>query len=125
MSLSILIIDDEPHLPHQFARFLRKRGYEVFTAADGEAGLQELQRNDIDLVLLDLRLPKLSGLEVLGRIHQLDHEIPVVILTAYGDVQTAVAAMKLGAADYLLKGFDLEELLLVVQRGLETSAMSR
>jgi len=125
MSLSILIIDDEPHLPHQFARFLRKRGYEVSTAADGEAGLQELQRSDIDLVLLDLRLPKLGGLEVLERIRQLDHEIPVVILTAYGDVQTAVAAMKLGAADYLLKGFDLEELLLVVQRALETSAMSR
>lgn len=125
MSLSILIIDDEPHLPHQFARFLRKRGYEVSTAADGEAGLQELQRNDIDLVLLDLRLPKLSGLEVLGRIHQLDHEIPVIMLTAYGDVETAVSAMKAGAVDYLIKGLDLDELLIVVQRVLETSAMSR
>lgn len=126
MSLSILIIDDEPHLPHQFARFLKKRGgYEVFTAADGELGLQELQRNTIDLVLLDLRLPKLSGLEVLTQIRKIDAELPVVILTAYGDVQTAVAAMKLGASDYLLKGFDLDELLIVVQRALETSAMSR
>lgn len=125
MSLSILIIDDEPHLPHQFARFLRKRGYEVYTAADGEAGLQELQRNTIDLVLLDLRLPRLGGLEVLKRIRELDQELPVVIITAHGDVQTAVAAMKSGAADYRQKGFDLDELLLVVQRALETSAMSR
>ena len=126
MSLSILIIDDEPHLPRQFARFLSKHGgYEVYTAADGELGLQELQRNNIDLVLLDLRLPKLSGLEVLTQMRKIDPEVPVVILTAYGDVQTAVAAMKLGASDYLLKGFDLDELLIVVRRALETSAMSR
>ena len=125
MSLSILIIDDEPHLPHQFARYLRKHGYEVATVADGESGLEVLQKDNIDLVLLDLRLPKMSGLEVLERIRETDQELPVVMLTAYGDVQTAVAAMKLGAVDYLLKGFDLDELLLVVRRGLETSAMYR
>jgi DNA-binding NtrC family response regulator len=125
MSLSILIIDDEPHLPHQIARFLRKHGYEVYTAADGDQGLQELQKNTIDLILLDLRLPGLSGLEVLKHIRKSDPEVPVVMLTAYGDVQTAVSAMKLGAFDYLLKGFDLDELLLVVQRALETGAMSR
>lgn len=125
MSLGILIVDDEPHLPHQFARYLRKHGYDVYTASDGEAGLRELQKNTIDLVLLDLRLPRQSGLEVLKRIRAIEPELPVVILTAYGNVQTAVEAMKLGASDYLLKGFDLEELLLVVKRALETSAMSR
>nr|HET6904463.1 sigma-54 dependent transcriptional regulator [Ktedonobacteraceae bacterium] len=125
MSLRILIIDDEPHLPHQFARYLRKHGYEVAAVADGEAGLQVLQKESIDLVLLDLRLPKMSGLEVLERIRETEQELPVVMLTAYGDVPTAVAAMKLGAVDYLLKGFDLDELLLVVRRGLETSAMYR
>ncbi len=125
MSLSILIIDDEPHLPHQLARYLRKHGYEVSTVGDGEAGLRELQRNSIDLVLLDLRLPKMSGLEVLQRIREQEQELPVVMLTAYGDVQTAVNAMKLGASDYLQKGFDLDELLLVVKKALETSAMSR
>jgi DNA-binding NtrC family response regulator len=125
VSLTILIIDDEPHLPHQFARFLKKHGYEVYTAPDGEAGLLELQRNNIDLVLLDVRLPKMSGLEVLTEIRKNDQALPVIMLTAYGDVQTAVAAMKLGALDYLIKGFDLEELLLAVQRGLEMSAMYR
>ncbi len=125
MSLAILIVDDEPNLPHQLARYLRKRNYEVYTAGDGEAGLRELQKYTIDLVLLDVRLPKLGGLEVLARIRQQEPELPVVMLTAYGDVQNAVSAMKLGASDYLLKGFDLEELLLVVQRALETSAMSR
>src|SRR5581483_7707903 len=125
MGLAILIIDDETYLPNQFARYLRKHGYEVSAAADGESGLQELQKNTIDLVLLDLRLPGCSGLEVLTRIRKIDPELPVIILTAYGDVQTAVSAMKLGAFDYLLKGFDLDELLLVVRRALENSAMSR
>jgi DNA-binding NtrC family response regulator len=125
MSLAILIIDDEPHLPHQLARFLRKHAYEVLIASDGEEGLRELQSSTIDLVLLDLRLPKLGGLEVLAQMRKTDEELPVVILTAFGDVHTAVEAMKLGAADYLLKGFDLEELLLVVKRALEKSAMSR
>ena len=125
MSLSILIIDDEPHLPHQLARFLKKHNYDVSTVADGEAGLRELQKNNIDLVLLDLRLPKMGGLEVLQQIRTHYEELPVIMLTAFGDVQTAVTAMKLGASDYLLKGFDLDELLLVVQRALETSAMYR
>src|SRR5260370_42141440 len=84
-----------------------------------------MQRNTIDLVLLDLRLPKISGLDLLTQIRKIDQDVPIVMLTAYGDVQTAVEAMKLGACYYLLKGFDLEELLMVVQRSLETSAMSR
>src|SRR5579885_139489 len=125
VSLTILIVDDEPNLPHQLARYLSKHGYEVLTAPDGEAGLRELQKNTIDLLLLDVRLPKMSGLEVLEEIRKTDQDLPVVMLTAYGDVQTAVAAMKLGAVDYLIKGFDLMELLLVVQRALETSAMYR
>ena len=125
MSLSILIIDDEPHLPHQLARFLKKHGYEVYTAPDGEAGLLELQKNSIDLVLLDVRLPGVSGLDVLAEIRKSDPALPVIMLTAYGDVHTAVSAMKLGALDYLIKVFDLEELLLQVQRGLETSALRR
>ncbi len=125
MSLVILIIDDEPYLPHQFARYLRKQSYEVTLAADGDAGLRELQHRAVDLILLDVRLPKMSGLEVLTQIRQLYPHIPVVMITAYDDVQTAVVAMKAGACDYLLKGFDLDELLLVVKRALETSAMAR
>jgi two-component system, NtrC family, response regulator AtoC len=125
VSLTILIIDDEPHLPHQLARYLGKHSYEVITAADGETGLCELQKNTIDLLLLDVRLPKKSGLEILEGIRKTDPDLPVIMLTAYDDVQTAVAAMKLGASDYLIKGFDLTELLLVVRRALETSAMYR
>lgn len=125
MSCTILIIDDEPHLPHQYARFLRKHGYEVLTASHGEAGLQVMQEHMIDLVLLDMRLPGMNGLEVLKEIRKQDAELPVLMFTAHGDIPTAVAAMKLGALDYLTKGFDLEELLLSVQRGLETSALYR
>ena len=125
MGYTILIIDDEPYLPHQLARFLRKHGYEVETAADGENGLKVAQKKIIDLVLLDLRLPRMSGLEVLEQLRVLEPELPVIMLTAHGDVQTAVNAMKLGAADYLLKGFDLDELLLVVQRALEMSTLWR
>jgi DNA-binding NtrC family response regulator len=125
VSLTILIVDDEPNLPHQLARYLKKHGYDVLTAADGETGLRELQQNTIDLLLLDVRLPGMSGLELLGEIRKSDPDLPVIMLTAYGDVQTAVSAMKLGASDYLIKGFDLTELLLVAQRALETSAMYR
>jgi DNA-binding NtrC family response regulator len=125
MSHTILIIDDEPNLPHQFARFLRKHGYEVFTAASGEEGVRELKQNVIDLVLLDVRLPGMSGLEVLGEIRKHETELPVIMLTAFGDTKTAVEAMKLGALDYLMKGFDLDVLLLAVQRGLDMSAMYR
>lgn len=125
MSNSILIIDDEPYLPQQFARYLKKHGYDVSIAPDGEEGLKELSRSSVDLVLLDLRLPKLGGLEVLAQMRKQDPDIPVVMLTAHGDIQSAVEAMKLGAADYMLKGFDLDELLLVVQRALSASAMSR
>jgi two-component system, NtrC family, response regulator AtoC len=125
MSLTILIIDDEPHLPYQLARFLRKHSYEVLVVPDGETGLRELQNNVIDLILLDLRLPRVGGLEVLSSIRKVDIELPVVMITAYGDVQSAVAAMKQGAADYLLKGFVLDELLLVVQRALEKSVLAR
>ncbi|HLX39120.1 MAG TPA: response regulator, partial [Ktedonobacteraceae bacterium] len=113
MSLRILIVDDEPHLPYQIGRFLKKHGYEVYCAGDGEAGLQEMQKRSIDLVLLDLRMPKMNGLEVLKEIRHTDQELPVIIMTANGDVKDAVTAMKLGASDYLLKGFDLDELLLV------------
>jgi DNA-binding NtrC family response regulator len=125
MSLTILIVDDEPNLPYQLARFLGKQGYEVLTAADGPAGARALQQHTVDLLLLDVRLPGMSGLQLLKEIREGDPDLPVVMLTAYGDVQTAVSAMKLGASDYLIKGFDLAELLLVVQRALETSAMYR
>ncbi|HEY1353907.1 MAG TPA: sigma-54 dependent transcriptional regulator [Ktedonobacteraceae bacterium] len=125
MSLTILIVDDEPHLPHQLARFLGRHGYEVLTAADGPAGARALEQHTVDLLLLDVRLPGISGLQLLREIRESDPDLPVVMLTAYGDVQTAVTAMKLGALDYLIKGFDLAELLLVVQRALETSAMYR
>jgi len=118
VSLTILIIDDEPHLPHQFARFLERRGYEVYTAANGEAGLEELQKNSIDLVLLDVRLPKMGGLEVLKQIRKTDQELPVIMLTAYGDVKTAVEAMKLGAYDYITKPFDFDEVLFSIRRAL-------
>src|SRR6266446_5422141 len=105
MSLTILIIDDEPYLPHQFARYLRKHGYEVYTAANGESGLAEMQHNTIDLVLLDLRLPKISGLDLLTQIRKIDQDVPIVMLTAYGDVQTAVYSIKLGGCHQYLHAF--------------------
>jgi two-component system, NtrC family, response regulator AtoC len=125
VSLSILIIDDEPYLPRQFARFLNNYGYEVVTAGDGEAGLKLLQQGSFDLVLLDLLLPKINGMEVLKQIRAHDQDLPVIMLTAYAKVQDAVEAMKSGASDYLLKGFELDELLLVVQRAFERSALYR
>lgn len=125
MSHTILIIDDEPNILRFLSQALNIQGYKVITSLTGASGLEEVLSKVIDLVLLDLKLPDTTGIEVLRAIREQDRDLPVIMLTAFGDVSTAVQAMKLGAGDYLSKPFDLEELLLMVRKLLETSAMYR
>jgi two-component system response regulator AtoC len=113
---SILVIEDEPLLRRQIARTLESRGHEVHVAELGADGVAAASKVAPDLVLLDLRLPDCSGLEVLSEIHEIDAEIPVVLMTAHGSVGDAVDAMRRGAADYLQKPLDLDELQLLVER---------
>jgi two-component system NtrC family response regulator len=119
----ILIVDDEKTQREALAGFLEGENYVTLTAERGEEGIK--LSKGVDLVLLDLKLPDMDGLEVLSKIKEEDPEIEVIMLTAYGTIETAVSAIKRGAFDYLTKPIDLEKLLLVIKRALEKKEMER
>ncbi len=116
---TILVIDDEEAQREALAGHLRKQGYEVITAESGTVGVEVLQRQAVDLVLTDFRMPDMDGMGVLQAARQINPEIEVVLVTAYGSVSSAVDAMQLGAFDYLEKPIDLDELDELVQRALQ------
>ena len=123
MKPSILIVDDDEVMQETLSDVLKKRGYEIFSVGSGNGALSTIKKNVIDLILLDMRLPDIHGLEVLKKIKEFDTEILVIMMTAYSDVQTAVSAMKSGAYDYINKPFELEELKLLIEKGLETKSL--
>jgi len=120
----ILIVDDDPGLRESFRLILEDR-YELIEAVDGRQALEVVRRSEVDLVLLDIRLPEMDGIEVLERIKTIDDQVEVVLVTAVKTVRTAVAAMKLGAFDYLTKPFEEDDLLSVVRRALEKRSLER
>ena len=113
MSISghILIMDDEASLRHTVARILQRANLEVTTAASGEEGLALLSRQPFDLVYLDIRMPELTGLDVLKAIHLKYPETPVILFTAQPDLSSAIEALRLGAIDYLLKPLQPQALI--------------
>jgi two-component system, NtrC family, response regulator AtoC len=115
----ILIIDDEAGLRDLMGRFFSGAGYETESASDGPSGLRAAAQGEFDLVILDMSLPKMNGLEVLTGIKETRQDIPVIMVTAYGSAQTAIEALKLGAYDYIIKPFELDELQVVAERALE------
>jgi DNA-binding NtrC family response regulator len=115
----ILVVDDEANARSALAELLREEGYAVETAADGFKALPKLDEFAPDLVLTDLKMPGMDGMELMKRAWEGDPERVVVVMTAYGSVDTAVAAMRQGAADYLTKPINVDELVLVLQRVLE------
>ena len=125
MTRTILIVDDEPNMRWVLGRALEQAGYTVFGADNGDDCLSVLGREPIDLVLLDLKLKGEDGLTILRRIRERRPEVVVIILTAYGTVPTAVEAMQLGAADFLRKPFDVEEVVFKIARALERRAMQQ
>ena len=116
---AILIVEDEAKMRRLLELNLGEDGLATFSAGDAEAGLKLLRENHIDLVLTDLKLPGMDGLEFLQAIKRQNAALPVVVMTAFGSVETAVEAMKAGAADYVLKPFSLEEMKLVVHKELD------
>jgi DNA-binding NtrC family response regulator len=116
---NILIVEDEARIRRLLELDLGEAGFHTFSAADAEKGLDLLRREQIDLVLTDLKLPGMGGLEFLQAAKRLNGALPVVVMTAYGTVETAVDAMKAGATDYILKPFALAEMRLVVQKELD------
>jgi len=114
--MNILIIDDEKSQRDSLAGFLKKRGYATATASSGSAGIAYVTKHQVDVVLTDFRMPDKCGLEVLEAIKALNPTVDVVLMTAYGTIETAVKAMKTGAFDYLTKPIDLDELELLLTK---------
>ncbi len=119
----ILVVDDEYLIRWSLQQDLAKEGYEVLVAETGEEALRLVREAPPDLVLLDIHLPGMDGIQTLGKIKQADPEIVVIMITAYGMVDTAVSAMKLGAHDYINKPYNLEGVKISIRKGLETNRL--
>jgi two-component system, NtrC family, response regulator AtoC len=116
----LLIVDDEVNLRKVLAAILRKEGYEVTVAADGEQALAEFEKNGADVVISDLVMPKVGGLDLLQAIHARRPDVPFIMITAHGTVDSAVEAIKKGAFDYITKPFEQSELTAVVKKAAKT-----
>lgn len=120
----VLVVDDEKFIREILAEFLGMEGYVVRTAEDGSAALNELGRAHYDLVISDLKMPRMGGIELLDQIARVDPNALTVIMTGFGTVETAIDAMKRGAYDYILKPFKVEEVIHIVQRGIEKQRLA-
>ena len=114
----ILIVEDRDSLRRMLERALGQEGYEVVAAADGRSGIRLLAERPFDFVLTDLKLPDVSGIEVLAASREAQPRVPVVVLTGYGTVGTAVEAMKLGAYDFLEKPLEIDDLARLIERAI-------
>ena len=121
VSKTVLLADDDENLRRVLEFQLAEAGYKVLSAADGTEALDLFTNGDTDCVITDLRMPKLSGLELLEKIKVLNPELPVIVITAFGEVETAVAAVKAGAFDYINKPFNRDDILLTLERALSFS----
>ena len=115
----IHVIDDEPVIHDVLAQLLTSEGYEVEISASGEEALEKFPSQSFDVILLDLLMPGMDGIEVLRRIKKVDPLAPVIIITAYGSVESAISAMKIGALDYVQKPFKHDDLLLAIEKAVE------
>lgn len=121
----ILVVDDEHLIRWSLEQNLKKQGYDVMTAGTGEDALKMVREEQPDLILLDIQMPGINGLEVLEKVKEIDEDIVVIMVTAQGGLETAVNAMRLGAYDYINKPFNLDELAIVIRKALETSYLRR
>ncbi len=121
----ILIVDDEESLRSFMEIMLKKEGYQVTLSASGDEALAELDRSSYDLVVTDMMMPEMTGLELLGKVKQRESAPEFIIMTAFGSVDSAIEAMKLGAADYIIKPFNVEQIKLVISRTLDKGNLVR
>ncbi|MFH0932910.1 MAG: sigma-54 dependent transcriptional regulator [Nitrospirota bacterium] len=117
---TILIVEDKESMTQMLRDALESEGYKIISARDGMEGIRYLKESRIDLVLTDLKLPEKDGIEILKASKEENQLMPVIVMTAYGSVETAVTAMKEGAFDFITKPFDLDHLLMLIKRALET-----
>ncbi len=120
---SILIVDDEPNYLVVLSELLRDEGYEVFTAPGGAEGYEMVKQLDLDLVITDMQMPEVDGIQLLHKIKDVNDELPVIMITAYAEVEKAVAAMQAGAFSYLAKPFSNDELLVNTQKAVQLHSL--
>ena len=121
----ILVVDDEKVIREILADFLSMEGYVVHAVEDGVEAMKELKKRSYNLVISDLKMPNMGGLELIAKVTEESIPVITVIMTGFGTVETAIEAMKKGAYDYILKPFKVEEVIHVVQRGLEKQQIGR
>lgn len=122
---TILIVDDDPQLRQSFEKLLSGEGHKVRTAPTGEVGLSLVKQETPDLVIMDVRLPGMSGLETFLAMREIEPKLPVIIMTAFGTTETAIEATKLGAFEYVLKPFDVPDMLAAIEKALEAGRFMR
>ncbi|MEM1166924.1 MAG: sigma-54 dependent transcriptional regulator [Planctomycetota bacterium] len=122
---TILVVDDKDMLRDSVAVTLQRAGFTVVSASGGEAAIETVARKRPEAVVTDLKMPGMDGLELIERLRSLDDDLPIVLMTAYGTVETAVRAMKLGAYDYITKPFEGDELVIAVKRSIEHARVRR
>jgi two-component system response regulator AtoC len=121
----VLVADDEPKMRRVLEIALQKMGHQVAVASNGREAADIVAAGGVDLVITDLRMPEMDGIALLQHLRKFDFDMPVIVITAHGTIETAVAAMKHGASDYLLRPFDLETLELAIERVLKGAAVSQ
>lgn len=125
MQKQILIVDDEILILKSLQADLEQEGYDVAVASNGEEALAQLARKSCDIMITDMMMDGMNGIELIQKIREQKNDIPVIIITAYGELETAIAALRLDAADYLLKPFHTEELLMRIRNCLEKQELMR
>jgi DNA-binding NtrC family response regulator len=120
-----LVIDDEELITRSLKQHLERNGHEVMTAHSGEEGIDAFNSDSPDIILLDLNMPGIGGMETLKTIRTLDSDATVIIITAHGDIETAVSTIKLGAYDFIEKPFDLDRISLLIKKATETAHLKR
>ena len=122
---TILIVDDEPNYLVVLSELLKDEGFEVFTAPDGPSGLRLVEDVDLDLVVTDMQMPGMNGLELLQRVKEKNRDLPVVVITAFAEVDKAVRAMQAGAFSYLAKPFSNDELIITLNKAAQHYSLLR
>ncbi len=122
---SVLLVDDEPNYLVVLSELLKDEGFEVFTASDGEKGLKIIKDVDLDIVITDMQMPGMDGMQFLHKVKQDYKDLPVIIITAYAEIEKAVAAMRAGAFSYLAKPFSNSELLVNIQKAVHHYSLIR
>ncbi|MDI6714343.1 MAG: sigma-54 dependent transcriptional regulator [Thermodesulfovibrio sp.] len=125
MKGKILIVDDEKGILDTLADILEDEGYDVFLTDDAETALEILEKEEIDLIFLDVWLPKMSGIEAIKKIKEKDSDIPIIMISGHGNVEIAVEAIKLGAYDFLEKPLSMERVILTTERALQFKNLER